>query len=208
MCQRIQDKTGAKFIKSGEDKDVILGNGTVMYEFHNQMGDAYGKELDAVILPIGVGSLMAGASIASVHKRTRLFGAEPELAQHCSLRVKDKRRHHLPLAATTIADGLRLEVGDLPFSILERKVEKFFTATESQIAQAMKVVFSHLKLTIEASAAVAVAVLLYNTDFRYLLQTEGLRNVGIILEGGNVDLDSQEYLMPWLCVDVENEKSL
>jgi len=102
----------------------------------------------------------------------------------------------LPRSTTTIADGLRGPVMGLPFSIIQKHVESIFTVTEGEIAQAMRIVFERLKLVIEPSAAVAVAVALFHPDFKRLLKE--IKTVGIVLEGGNVDTSSYELMMPWV----------
>jgi len=168
-----------------------------MLEFRQQMRNSFGTELDAVIIPIGNGGLLSGSLIACADSGIRVFGAEPAIANHCQLWLERGEKHRLRLASTTIADGLRIDVQDLPFSLIRNNVEKVFTVSESKIAQAMKIVFEVLKLAIEPSAAVAVAMLLFDEGFRKLLD-EGIGKVGIILEGGNVDTDSSEKLMPWL----------
>lgn len=202
VCKQLAEQKGATYVSSGADKNVLLGQGTAMFEFHQQMR---GTKLDAVIIPIGNGGLLSGSIIACKGSGTRVFGAEPALANHCQLWLEQGKRPHLPMAATSIADGLRIHVGDVPFSLIRNNVEKVFTVTEFQIAQAMKIVFEVLKLTIEPSAAVAVAVLLFHEGFKQLL-SEGIGSVGIILEGGNVDTGSYEKLMPWLTCSKENEQ--
>jgi threonine dehydratase len=197
VCNQIVEQQGRKYIGSGADMNVILGQGTAMLEFQQQMPSTFGTALDAVIIPIGNGGLLSGSLIACADSGIRVFGAEPALANHCQLWLEQGDKHHLPLASTTIADGLRINVQDLPFSIIQNNVEKVFTVSESKIAHAMKVVFEVLKLAIEPSAAVAVAVLLFDEEFKKLLG-KGISNVGIILEGGNVDTDSSKKLMPWL----------
>jgi threonine dehydratase len=193
----IQEQTGARYIPSGTDKTTILGQSTTMWEFRQQIDEIYGTKLDAVILPIGAGSLLAGSILASLDTDIRFFGAEPVLASQCAQWLETGKKPHLPMATTTIADGIRMGVQDLPFSILKSRVEGVFTVKEEEIAQAMRVGFEILKMTVEPSAAVALAVLLFNENFRQLLGT-GIRNIGIILEGGNVDTDSYEKMMPWL----------
>jgi len=80
----IQDRTGAIYISSGTDKATLLGQSTAMLEFHQQMAEVDETKLDAVILPIGAGSLLAGSILASLNSGTRFFGAEPVLASQCA----------------------------------------------------------------------------------------------------------------------------
>ena len=88
-------------------------------------------------------------------------------------------------------------VKDLPFSIIKKHVDRVFMVREEQIAQATKIGFEMLKMTIEPSAAVAIAFLLFNEDFKKVLGS-GIRNAGIILERGNIDTESHVKMMLWL----------
>jgi threonine dehydratase len=99
-------------------------------------------------------------------------------------------------ASSTIADGVRVGVADLTFAVIKDHVEEVFTVTDEQIAKAMRILIERLKLVIEPTAAVAVAVLLFQDEFKKHL--EGVKTIGIILEGGNVDTSKVESMMPWL----------
>jgi threonine dehydratase len=104
----------------------------------------------------------------------------------------------LPPISTTIADGVRGGVMKVPFSIIRDLVPQVFLVSEEQIVNSMKRVYQSLKLAIEPSAAVAPAVALFNSEFKKLLDGRP-QNVGIILEGGNVDTGSSQKMMPWIC---------
>lgn len=181
-----------------DHKDIILGQGTVMYEFLNQMKEEYKTKLDAVVIPVGGGGLLAGCAVACINSGTVVFGAEPALADDCHRGKESGIRQKLDGTPSTIADGLRTEVGELNFGIIQRHVKAVFTVTEVQIAMAMKVVIERLKVVIEPSAAVAVAVVLFHEEFRMIAETEGIKNLGIVLEGGNIDTGSYEKMMPWI----------
>ena len=169
-----------------------------MYEFQNQMKENYAMKLDAAIIPVGGGGLLAGCAVACLGSGTRVFAAEPALADDCARGFAAGSRARLESTPTTIADGLRSEVGELNFGIIREHVEQVFTATEEQIALAMRIVIERLKVVIEPSAAVAVAALLFNDDFKALAEKDGIKNVGIVLEGGNIDTGSYEKMMPWI----------
>lgn len=169
-----------------------------MYEFKHQMKEEYGMKLDAVVIPVGGGGLLGGCAVACIGSETRVFAAEPAIADDCARGFAMGTKARLKSTPTTIADGLRTEVGELNFGIIKEHVERVFTVTEEQIALAMRIIIERLKVVIEPSAAVAVAVLLFNEDFRALVERDGIKNVGIVLEGGNIDTGSYEKMMPWI----------
>ena len=197
-CNEIAGRLGATMIPPYDHKDIILGQGTVMYEFLNQMKEEYQTTLDAVVIPVGGGGLLAGCAVACINSGTVVFGAEPGLADDCYRGKESGIRQKLDGTPTTIADGLRTEVGELNFEIIQRHVKAVFTVTDEQIAMAMKVLIERLKVVIEPSAAVAVAVVLFHEGFRKIAEIERIKNLGIILEGGNIDTGSYEKMMPWI----------
>ena len=197
-CTEIARNLGATMIPPFDHRNIILGQGTVMYEFLNQMKEEYQTKLDAVIIPVGGGGLLAGCSTACMNSGTVVFGAEPALADDCFRGKQCGSRQKLQRTPTTIADGLRTEVGEVNFPIIQKRVAAIFTVTEQQIAMAMKIVIERLKVVIEPSAAVAVAVALFHEDFRKVAERYGIKNVGIVLEGGNIDTGSYEKMMPWI----------
>jgi threonine dehydratase len=169
-----------------------------MYEFLSQMRDKDDTKLDAVIIPVGGGGLLAGCAVACIGSGLRVFGAEPALADDCARGMEQGYKAKLDSTPTTIADGLRTEVGELNFGIIQKNVERVFTVTEEQIALAMRIVIERLKVVIEPSAAVPVAVVLFNKEFSWIAERDGIKRVGIVLEGGNIDTGSYEKMMPWI----------
>ena len=134
--------------------------------------------------------MLSGVAIAAHGRQPglRVFAAEPAGADDCKRSFA--AGHIVPVGPTqTIADGLLTTVGEVPWPILRSHVERVVTVTEAEIVAAMRLVFERMKLVIEPSAAVGVAAVL-SAEFRAL---EGLQNVGIVLCGGNVDLDA----LPW-----------
>jgi len=198
VCDQVAAQTGATVIPPYDHENIILGQGTVMYEFLHQMKDERNIKLDAVIVPVGGGGLLAGCALACIDSGTKVFGAEPLLADDCARGMKSGTRAKLETTPTTIADGLRTEVGILNFDIIQRHVEQIFTVTEEEIAKAMRIVIERLKVVIEPSAAVPVAVALFNQDFKKIAEKDSLKNVGVLLEGGNIDTGSYEKMMPWI----------
>lgn len=180
---RIQHETGAELVHPYNDPRVIAGQGTAALELCEEIPD-----LDAVIAPVGGGGLLSGTAIAvgGMLPNAATYGAEPAAADDAlrSLRANRILPSDNP---QTIADGLLTSLGDRTFPILKRLVREIILAPEDEIVSAMRLVWERMKIVIEPSAAVAVAALLAGrTDFRG-------KRVGVILSGGNVDLDR----LPW-----------
>jgi threonine dehydratase len=177
------EKTGACFIHPYNHTRVIAGQGTCAAELLEEVPD-----LDAVIAPVGGGGLLSGTAIAvrALSARTRVFGAEPEAADD-AYRSFTSGTLMPSVNPRTIADGLRTSLGSLTFPIIREKVSGIVRVSERQIVQAMRLVWERMKIVVEPSAAVPVAAALSGE-----LGVKG-RRVGLILSGGNVDLDS----LPW-----------
>ncbi|MDJ0523026.1 MAG: pyridoxal-phosphate dependent enzyme [Planctomycetota bacterium] len=181
---RVVEETGAVFIHPYDDDRVIAGQGTAALELYD---DILG--LDAVIAPVGGGGLMSGTCIA-IHGRdpgVKLYGAEPENADdaHRSMEAGEL----IPVdKADTIADGLRTSLSDRTFAILREHLDGLPTVSEDEIVHAMRLVWERMKIIIEPSCAVPLAACA-----RLHPELAGKR-VGIILTGGNVDLDR----LPWM----------
>jgi threonine dehydratase len=182
---RLQADTGAKLIHPYDDASVIAGQGTAALELLAQVGP-----LDAIVAPVGGGGLLAGTAIAarSVQPGIRLFAAEPAGADDAA---RSKRAGvRLPQEApATIADGLLATLGTLTWPVLRDEVEDVILVSEREIVAAMRIAWERAKLLIEPSAAVAVAAVLSD---RFRALDVGHR-VGVVLTGGNVDLER----LPW-----------
>jgi threonine dehydratase len=177
---RLMDEHGYALIHPYDDWRVIAGAGTACLELVDQAGP-----LDVIMAPVGGGGLMAGTCLAAsgASPGARLVGAEPA-------RAADARRSLeggsiLPSDdPKTMADGLRTSLGVRPFAVLGRHLERIVTAEEAEILEAMRLVWERVNIIIEPSCAVPVAALLAGR----VPGVEG-RRVGVILTGGNVDLD-------------------
>ncbi len=181
----VLSETGATMIPPYNHPDVIAGQGTVALELLEQASG-----LDAVVMPVGGGGLMAGVTIAAkaMNPNIRVFAAEPAGADDAA-RSKAAGELVLQTAPRTIADGLRTSMGELTWPVLRDQVERVLTVTDEEILAAMRLAWERGKLLIEPSAAVAIAAVL-GDQFRAL---EGLHRVGVVLSGGNVNLDD----LPW-----------
>ncbi len=179
----IIDDEGRTLVHPFDDFRVIAGQGTAALELVEQVPD-----LDIVVAPVGGGGLLSGTAtaVAALSPRTRVIGAEPAAADdtYRSFRAG----HIIPVGVPdTIADGLRTTVGELTFPIITRHVTDIVRVSEEAIVEAMRITWQRTKLIIEASAAVPLAALLEGAvDVRDA-------RVGVIISGGNVDLDA----LPW-----------
>ncbi len=182
-CARVQAETGALLVHPYDDWRVIAGQGTAALEL---MEDA--PDLDVVIAPVGGGGLMTGTTLAvkSVRPSARVFAAEPEQADDAARSLATGVRQPTP-TGFTIADGVRTGLGEKAFSVLREKLDGVLLASEAGIIAAMRHTWEILKILIEPSCALPLAALREGK-----LAVRGLR-VGIILSGGNLDLDR----LPW-----------
>ncbi len=183
---RILAETGGTLIPPYDHPDIIAGQGTAALEFIAQV-----PHLDAIVAPIGGGGLIAGTCIAARGSRLpiRVFGAEPKGADDAA-RSKAKREWLPETNPRTIADGARTSTGQLTWPLIRDHVETVITVEEEEIVAAMRLAWERAKLLIEPTSAVAIAAVLRD-EFRRL---DGLERVGVILSGGNVDLDA----LPWV----------
>ena len=182
LAQVVQ-RTGATVVHPYNNYQVIAGQGTAALELLEDVPD-----LEVIITPVGGGGLLSGTAIAAtaLSPHIRVLAAEPEQADDAYRSMQ--AGHIIPSTSPhTIADGLLTSLGELTFPIIQQRVEQIVTVSETGIVAAMKFVWERAKLIIEPSAAVAVGLL-----WERKIDLTGLK-VGVILSGGNVDLDS----LPW-----------
>jgi len=182
-CAAVQAETGATLIHPFDDERVIAGQGTAALELLEAVPD-----LEVVIAPVGGGGLLSGTAIAarSLRPQIRVFGAEPANADDAARSFRSGRVE--PLAATTtIADGLRTTLSVRTLAAIREHVAAIGTASEGAIVRAMRMTWERMKIVVEPSAAVPLACMLERT-----LDVAGAK-VGVIVSGGNVDLDR----LPW-----------
>ena len=180
-CAEVGARSGATLVHPYDDHAVIAGQGTATLELVEQIG-----ALDAVVVPVGGGGLLAGTSLVGRALGMDVYGAEPEAVDDAARSLATGVRQP-PTGGTTVADGLRTALGARPFEIIRRNVTGIVTVSEAEIVAAMRLVWEVMKIVIEPSSAVPVAALLERR-----LPAAG-RRVGVILTGGNVDLDA----LPW-----------
>jgi len=182
--EQVVAETGATFIHPYNNPGIIAGQGTCALELLEQVAD-----LDIVMAPVGGGGLLSGTALSCAYLRpeVRVIAAEPKGADDAFRSVRDGRIYPSE-NPQTVADGLRTSLGTLTFPIIRRYVQRIVTVEEQSILAAMRHIWERMKILIEPSAAVPFAAILEGG-----IQARGKR-VGIILSGGNLDLDT----LPWL----------
>lgn len=171
-------ETGARFIHPFDCFPVICGQGTAALEFLDDVHD-----LEIMLVPVGGGGLLSGSAIAvkSVNPDIHVYGCEPRNADD-ACRSFHSGQLQPPLKPNTIADGLLTALSPLTFAIIRDRVDDIFTVSEESIIKAMLMIWQRMKIIVEPSSAVALAVVLENPG-----HFSG-KKTGIMLTGGNVDL--------------------
>ena len=175
--------TGATLIHPYDDLLVMAGQGTVALELLNAV-----PTLDVILCPIGGGGLLSGIAFAAktIKPGIRVIGVEPAGADDAARSLR--AGHIVPVEhPDTIADGLRATVGERPFTEIRRIVDEIITVPDAAIVRAMRQIWEVLKIVVEPSGAVPYAALLGAPE------ALRARRIGLILSGGNVDLDH----LPW-----------
>jgi len=180
---RVVEKTGAIFIHPYNDYQVITGQGTAALELLEEV-----KNLDVVMAPVGGGGLLSGTALAVSYlsPHTQVIGAEPDGADDAYRSFKEGKI--IPsINPKTIADGLLTSLGDKTFPIIIKYVHQIVSVTEEAIVSSMRLIWERMKIVIEPSSAVPFGALLENK-----IDIKGKR-IGIIISGGNVDLDNLPF---------------
>lgn len=183
-AEEVVQETGARFIHPYDDPTIIAGQGTAALEMLEAVPD-----LDLLIAPVGGGGLISGTCLAAKQpsRHVAVWGAEPAGADDA---WKSKQQGNLILQTNpqTIADGLRTSLGELTWPFIRDQVEWISRISEAEIVASMRWAWERMKLLIEPSSATVLAAL-EQPDFA---PYQG-KKVGVILSGGNVDLDH----LPW-----------
>lgn len=181
---KVQAETGGDFIHPYNDPRVIAGQATCSKEFLEQVED-----LDILVAPIGGGGMISGTclTVSSIAPHVKIYAAEPEQADDA---MRSFKAGHIIAddAPVTVADGLKVPLKELTWHFVSNHVTDILTASEQEIIDAMKLSWKRLKMVIEPSCAVPLAVILKNPEI-----FAGKR-VGVVITGGNVDLDK----LPWM----------
>lgn len=182
-ADKIRQQTGAAMVHPYTNVDVIAGQGTAALECLQQT-----PTLDFMIAPVGGGGLISGTAIAVAgkSKTCRTIGAEPSGAAdayeslQANMRITD-------IVSNTICDGLRATVGEINLHIMQEQRVEIFTVSDQETIEAMRLIWERLKILVEPSCATVLAAIIKNK-----MQFSG-KKIGLIITGGNVDLDA----LPW-----------
>ncbi|AZO07914.1 pyridoxal-phosphate dependent enzyme [Mesorhizobium sp. M3A.F.Ca.ET.080.04.2.1] len=176
-------ETAAEFVHPYNDHRVIAGQATCAAELVEQV-----EGLDAVVAPIGGGGMVSGTclTLSSLAPKVKIFAAEPEKADDA---YRSFKAGHIIAddAPETVADGLKVPLKELTWHFVSRYVSDIHTASEQEIVDAMKLIWKRLKIVIEPSSAVPLATILKHPE------VFAGKRIGVILTGGNVDLEK----LPW-----------
>ena len=184
-AERVGAETGARLIHPYDNDSVIAGQGTAAAELIEAVAG-----IEILTAPIGGGGLISGTALAAARSgkpKISVIGAEPAGADDAARSFAAGEL--IPLTTpSTIADGLRASLSRRTFGVISRHVAQVLTASEDAIVDAMRLIWTSMKIVVEPSAAVPLAVILEHPD------PFAGRRVGVILTGGNVDLDA----LPWI----------
>ncbi len=184
MAEQVRDRTGATLVHPFTDPHVIAGQGTAALELLHEIGS-----LDALVAPIGGGGLIGGSAIVAraLDPRLRVYAAEPDGAADAFVSLQRGERV-TDIVPDTICDGLRATIGAVNFRLLRENSVNVLAVADRETIAAMRLILERMKLVVEPSAAIALAVVLtHRAEF-------ARKRVGLILSGGNIDLDA----LPWL----------
>ena len=182
-AEQVRAETGATLVHPFTDPRVIAGQGTAALELIRETG-----ALDALIAPVGGGGLIGGSAITAraLDPGMTVYAAEPEGAADAFLSLQRGVRV-TDIQPDTICDGLRGGIGAIDFDLLRAYAVTVLTVADHETIAAMRLIFERLKLVVEPSSAIVLAAILKHRE-RFAGQ-----RIGVILSGGNVDLDA----LPW-----------
>jgi threonine dehydratase len=186
IARRVASESGATVVPPFDHPWTIAGQGTAALELVEEIDD-----LDALLVPIGGGGLISGCSIAAkaLKPSIRVIGVEPADGNDTFLSRQKGERVEIP-APKTIADGLRApKPGAVTFPIVQRLVDDIVLVSDEEIRAAVRLMLTRMKILVEPSGAVGAAALLAG-------RVSGVRRPGIILSGGNADLELLRELSP------------
>lgn len=181
LAEKIVNETGATFIHPSNDLNVIIGQGTAAMELLEEV-----NIVTNIITPIGGGGLIGGTALAAHYfgNNVNVYAGEPAAMDDAFRSLQSGTIETNEKNTTTIADGLRTNLGDINFPIIKNHVKEIIRVEEVEILAALKLIWERMKIIVEPSSAVAFAAVLKRKDLFANTKT------GIIISGGNVDFKS------------------
>ena len=183
VLKDVVNETGATVVHPYNDERIMAGQGTCAKELLEDVPD-----LDSIVSPVSGGGLLSGSLLAAKNMKSSItvYGAEPEEADDAYQSLKLGRI--VPnKTINTICDGLRAQIGSKTFPVIQNLVDDIIPIAEEDIINALRMIWERLKIIVEPSCSIALALIINNKQL-----FEG-RNVGLIMSGGNLDLDN----LPW-----------
>lgn len=211
VADQVIADTGARLVPPYDHPDIMLGQGTMGLELQDQAAEMMasaaspyksstpaGKKpsLDAIITPCGGGGMLSGVALSCEGTGIRVFGSEPSFqGADDAKRGFESGERVASVSSLTVADGLRTPLGAFPWEVIykRRLVTAMYSVTEDEIVAAMRLVFERMKMVVEPSACVPLAVALFDEDFRAMVEKEAGEDgwdLGIVFSGGNVGADA------------------
>lgn len=183
VLKEVVDKTGSTVIHPYNDERIMAGQGTCAKELLEDV-----PKLDAIVSPVSGGGLLSGSLIAAktMSPSIKVYGAEPKEADDAYRSLK-KGSIVANQTIDTICDGLRAQIGTKTFPVIQELVDEIITIDEQEVVESLRMVWERLKIIVEPSCSITLALVLKRKAL-----FEG-QNVGLILSGGNVDLNE----LPW-----------
>jgi threonine dehydratase len=181
--EKVVEETGALFVHPFNNYSIIAGQATAAKEIFEEV-----EKPDYLITPVGGGGLLSGSSLSAKYfsPSTKVIGAEPMGADDAFRSIRDNTIYPSE-NPKTICDGLLTSLGEFTFNIIKNNVERIITVDEDTIVKAMRMIWERMKIIVEPSSAITLAVIIANKDlFRE-------KRVAVVLSGGNVDLNN----LPW-----------
>jgi len=183
VLKDVVDKTGATVVHPYNDERIMAGQGTCAKELVEDVTD-----LHSIVSPVSGGGLLSGSLLAAKNMNSAItvYGAEPEEADDAYRSLKLGKI--VPnKTINTICDGLRAQIGTKTFPVIQSLVDDIIPVSEEDIINALRMIWERLKIIVEPSCSIALAMVINNTD---LFKDQ---NVGLIMSGGNIDLKK----LPW-----------
>jgi threonine dehydratase len=192
--RRLADERGMTLVPPYDHADVMAGQGTAALELVEQVRELDGGGLDALLVCVGGGGLIAGCAVAAAHllPGVKVFGVEPEAGNDTQRSLAEGRIVHID-TPRTIADGAQTQhSGALTFPVIQRLVQGIVTVSDEQLVQAMRFFAERMKIVVEPTGCLAAAAVFSRAQG--LPDLRGQR-VGVILSGGNVDVARYAQLL-------------
>ncbi|MFW9848888.1 MAG: threonine/serine dehydratase [Candidatus Thorarchaeota archaeon] len=179
-AQELINTHGYTLVHPYNDERIIAGAGTAAFELIQDFGP-----FDSIFAPVGGGGLLSGTSIVAkgLDPTIKVFGGEPENADDAFRSLRDGKIYPSE-KPNTIADGLRTNLGDITFGIIQKNVDQIILVSETEIIEAMRLLWERMKLVVEPSGAVSLAAMIKISE-----ELKGSK-IGVIISGGNVDLEN------------------